>query len=260
MKFLRLVSVADVLTLGNGLCGALAILAFIIYAPDATIGSGLILFGMLFDGADGWAARKFGTKHDYGRYLDSYSDSITFCLAPAVMAFVIFADLEDGLGGIASVRNLLVLAGSILIVACGWWRLYKFTTEGYKLKTFAGLATPAMTFMVLILVHVLDPHRSENSWVYIPYICMIIIIIGSILMISNVRYPKLRGKLAYALAVGIVIGLLATTLPKFQNIESGDVFLVYRLISFIGLGLAIIYVLISPIVIYFENNKSRNNG
>ncbi|MCK5559927.1 MAG: CDP-alcohol phosphatidyltransferase family protein [Thermoplasmata archaeon] len=256
MKFLRLVSVADVLTLGNGLCGALAIITFILYAPDATLGSGFILFGMLFDGADGWAARKFGTKHDYGRYLDSYSDSITFCLAPAVMAFVIFADLEDGLGGIASVRNLLVLAGAVLIVACGWWRLYKFTIEGYKLKAFAGLATPAMTFMVLILVHVLDPHRSENSWVYIPYICMIIIIIGSILMISNVRYPKLRGKLAYALAVGIVIGLLATTIPKLQNIESSDVFLVYRLVSFVGLVMVIFYVLISPIAIFYKDKST----
>ncbi len=256
MKFLRLVSVADVLTLGNGICGILAIITMIMYAPDVTIGSGFILFGMIFDGADGWAARRFGTKHDYGRYLDSYSDSITFCLAPAVMAFVIFSDLEDGLGGLASIRNLLVIAGSILIAGCGWWRLYNFTIKGYKLKAFAGLATPAMTFMVLILVHVLDPHRSENSWVYIPYICMIIIIIGSILMISNVRYPKIRGKLAYALAIGIIFGLVATTLPKLQDIESDDVFMVYRLVSFIGLGMVIIYVLISPIAILVSEKQS----
>jgi phosphatidylserine synthase len=227
------------------------------YAPDVTIGSGFILFGMLFDGADGWAARKFGTKHDYGRYLDSYSDSITFCLAPAVMAFVIFADLEDGLAGLVSVQNPLVIAGSILIVACGWWRLYNFTIKGYKLKAFAGLATPAMTFMVLILVHVLDPHRSENSWVLIPYIYMIIIIIGSILMISNVKYPKIRGKLAYALAIGIIFGLVATTVPKLQDIESDDIFMVYRLIAFIGLAMVIIYVLISPIAIFISENKSR---
>lgn len=252
MKFLRLVSVADILTLGNGICGILAIITMIMYAPDITIGSGFILFGMIFDGADGWAARKFGTKHDFGRYLDSFSDSITFCLAPAVMTFIIFSELRDGF----DVRNILAAAGAVLIVICGWWRLYKFTVEGYKLKTFAGLATPAMTFMVLILAHVLDPHRSENSWVYIPYISMILIIIGSLLMVSNVRYPKLRGNMAYALAIGIVIGLLATTIPKFTEVGSDDVFLVYRLISFVGLALVIIYVMISPIAILISDNKS----
>ncbi len=251
MKFLRLVSVADILTVGNGICGILAIITMIMYAPDITLGSGFILFGMIFDGADGWAARKFGTKHDYGRYLDSYSDSITFCLAPAVLTFVIFSELGNGL----DLRNLLVAAGAVLIVICGWWRLYKFTIEGYKLKTFAGLATPAMTFMVLILAHVLDPHRSENSWVYIPYISMILIIIGSLLMVSNVRYPKLRGTMAYALAVGIVIGLLATTIPKFTEVGSDDVFMVYRLISFVGLAFVIIYVMISPMAMYFMQNK-----
>jgi CDP-diacylglycerol--serine O-phosphatidyltransferase len=225
----------------------------IMFAPDITIGSGFILFGMIFDGADGWAARKFGTNHDYGRYLDSYSDSITFCLAPAVMTFVIFSEPGEGL----DVRNLLVATGAALIVICGWWRLYKFTIEGYKLKTFAGLATPAMTFMVLILAHVLDPHRSVNEWEYIPYISMILIIIGSSLMVSKVKYPKLRGNLAYVLAVGIVVGLLATSIPKFIDVGSDDVYMIYRLISFVGLALVIIYVMISPLVMYLMEKEEE---
>jgi archaetidylserine synthase len=251
LKFLKLVSVADVLTLGNGICGILAIITMILYTPDITIGSGFILFGMIFDGADGWAARKFGTKHDYGRYLDSFSDSITFCLAPAVMTFVIFSELENGW----DLRNLLVGIGAGLIVICGWWRLYKFTIEGYKLKTFAGLATPAMTFLVLILAHVLDPHRSDNDWFLIPYLSMILIIISSLLMVSNVKYPKLRGNMAYALAIGIVIGLLATTIPKFTDVGSDDIYMVYRIISFVGLALVIIYVMISPMAMYLMQNK-----
>jgi archaetidylserine synthase len=251
LKFLKLISVADVLTLGNGIFGILAIITMIIYAPDITIGSGFILFGMICDGADGWAARKFGTKHDYGRYLDSYSDSITFCLAPAVMAFVIFSEPGEGLG----LKNLLVATGAALIVICGWWRLYKFTIEGYKLKTFAGLATPAMTFMVLILAHVLDPHRSVNEWVYIPYICMILIIIGSLLMVSKVKYPKLRGNLAYILAVGIVIALVATSVPRFMDVGSDDIYFIYRLISFLGLALVIIYVMISPMAIILSEKN-----
>jgi len=251
LKFLKLVSVADILTLGNGICGILAIITMILYAPDITIGSGFILFGLIFDGADGWAARKFGTKHDYGRYLDSISDSITFCLAPAVMTFVIFAEPENGL----DLRNILAAAGSILIVVCGWWRLYKFTIEGYKLKTFAGLATPAMTFLVLILAHVLDPHRSDNEWVYIPYISMILIIIGSLLMVSKVRYPKLRGNMAYALAVGIVIALVATSVPRLMDVGSDDIYMVYRMVSFAGLSLVIIYVMISPIALILSEKK-----
>ena len=93
---IRKAGVADALTVSNGVCGIIAIYLLITQAPDITYGSALILLGFVFDGADGWAARRFGTKHEYGRHLDSVSDAITFCAAPAVMVAVVFTGGFDG--------------------------------------------------------------------------------------------------------------------------------------------------------------------
>ena len=104
---IKKVGVADILTMSNGLCGLLAIFFFATQGSDITIGSALILLGFVFDGADGWAARRFGTKHDFGRHLDSISDGITFCAAPAAMVYVTFTGGMDT-AELASARTVAV--------------------------------------------------------------------------------------------------------------------------------------------------------
>ena len=155
---LRLISVADVLTMCNGACGILAIISFIIFYPNITIGTGLIFLGLVFDGMDGAAARRFGTKHNFGRHLDSISDSITFCLAPAVLVTVVF---YQPVGSVpyfciktyTNPLNVMVLLATIFVVFFGWKRLLIFTTAGYKLKNFQGLATPALAFFIIVISH-----------------------------------------------------------------------------------------------------------
>ncbi|NIP35011.1 MAG: hypothetical protein GWN18_08740, partial [Thermoplasmata archaeon] len=158
---LRLVGVADVFTVSNGLCGLLAIYFFATQGTDITIGSALILLGFVFDGVDGWAARRFGTKHDFGRVLDSVSDAITFCTAPAVMVYVTFTGAMDDLEGVSAVTATafdgFVMGTSLSMVALGWTRLWRFTTGGYLMPHFCGLATPAMAFLAIMVSHILSP-------------------------------------------------------------------------------------------------------
>ena len=80
-KPLTLISYADLATLTSATLGFLAIT----YIIDGTTSSYIVALILLpisaiIDGMDGALARKFGTKHDYGKYLDSISDSICFCL------------------------------------------------------------------------------------------------------------------------------------------------------------------------------------
>ena len=86
--------VANLLTLGNAVCGFVAVVL---------IGSGgkpaetlhlefktaawLIIFGMVFDVLDGRVARSTKTTTDIGAQLDSLADAVTFGLAPAVLVF-----------------------------------------------------------------------------------------------------------------------------------------------------------------------------
>jgi CDP-diacylglycerol--serine O-phosphatidyltransferase len=260
---LKLVSIADVLTICNGICGILAIISFIWYYPDITIGTGLIFLGIVFDGMDGAAARKFGTKHDFGRHLDSISDAFTFCLAPAVLVISVFYLLPENeqffnTAVLVRPRNILVFLTSAMVVVFGLRRLTIFTISGYKLQTFLGLATPALAFYIIVISHILDPHRSENEAEYLAYFSLISILFGSLLMGANIRYPKIRGWLGAILAITIILSILSIQVQKWFNLSSyEDIFIYYRIMSFFGLGIVISYVFISPLFLLSQTDKNK---
>jgi CDP-diacylglycerol--serine O-phosphatidyltransferase len=88
-KPVTLISYADIATFIGAALGFLAIT----YIIDGTVSSYIVALMLLpisaiIDGMDGALARKFGTKHDYGKYLDSISDSICFGIAPYIMISV----------------------------------------------------------------------------------------------------------------------------------------------------------------------------
>lgn len=262
---LKLISIADILTISNGICGILAIISFIIFYPDITIGTGFIFLGLVFDGMDGAAARKFGTKHDFGRHLDSISDSITFCLAPSVLVVSVFYLPVDNAQFISSQtfsisRNIAVVLVAALVVFFGYKRLFEFTTHGYKLKRFLGLATPAFGFLIIVISHILDPHREENDSLFSVYFSLSVIFLGSILLNTKLEYPKIRGRLGAVLAIAIILSLLSIEIQKWFNLASSDdIFIFYRVMSFCGLGIVISYVFISPVFIksYRRNPKDK---
>jgi CDP-diacylglycerol--serine O-phosphatidyltransferase len=247
MRFLRLISIADILTLGNAFCGVFAIIFLYINNPDITIGSSLIIIGMIFDGLDGLAARKFGTKHDYGKYLDSIADAITFGLAPAYLIVIIF--MPTGAGSrLTELQALIVVLTAVITAGLGIYRLIKFSLEGHKKKHFSGLATPAFAFLIIILAHILDPHRSENNFVMIPFFACAIILMGDWLLISEVRYPKVRGRTAVRLAAAFIIGLASLFILKMSEaVDAQTIFIYYRILSILALIAVVGYVIFAPV-------------
>jgi len=260
---LRLVSVADILTISNGICGILAIICFWRFYPNITIGTGLIFLGLVFDGMDGAAARRFGTKHDFGRHLDSISDSFTFCIAPGALIITVFympieSETFFSPNALAMPINISVILTSLIMICFGLNRLINFTFYGYKLKNFLGLATPAMAFFVIVISHILDPHRAENDSIFIVFFSLIMILFGSILMMAEIKYPKVRGKVGAVLAVAIIVSLLSIEVQKWLNLGSSDnIYIYYRIISFCGLGLIMIYVFVSPLFVILKDKKSK---
>lgn len=246
---IKKVGVADILTMSNGLCGLLAIYFFATQGSDITIGSALILLGFVFDGADGWAARRFGTKHDFGRHLDSISDAITFCTAPAVMVYVTFTggldDVELASARTAAVYDGYVLGTSLSIVTLGLTRLWRFTTEGYRHSHFSGLATPAMAFLTIMVCHILNPVFDENQSVTAQMTAVIILFIASILMVAPVGYPKIRGRLAILFAIVVLAGLVL--IGVLRALDVGWTFTAYRAISVMALALVAGYILLGPV-------------
>ena len=164
---IRLIRLPDLITILNILFGFTAILLVLNNGVDSAIV--LILAAALADGMDGAVARRveFGV---FGEHLDSFADAISFGIAPAVIYYAVAS----------SDHHAIVCAFSAAYLICGILRLVRFGILDDP--EFRGLPiTAAGTFAVLLL-YLVDS----------PYLVTGVFAILSVLMISNIRYPKVR--------------------------------------------------------------------
>lgn len=127
--------IPSIFTFINLICGFTALLM-----GDLYFSAILILVGMLFDVADGMAARFLNAQSEIGKELDSMADLITFGVAPAYLYFL----LAPGIDWYYYLPALILLMGSTL-------RLAIFNTLPSK-KTFTGLATPASALFMFGII------------------------------------------------------------------------------------------------------------
>ena len=240
---LKKISVADAFTIIGALAGCLAIYFLVTQGGDITLGTSFIILALIMDGCDGAAARKFGTKHDYGRHLDSIADALSFCLAPAVLIYCLYFT-----GDPMEVQSLFSLVVMILVIALGWTRLYKFSIEGYKLKDFSGLPTPANAFLIVVVAHILG-----DLW----YVALPILLVAAILMVAPVPYPKVRGKVAVVLAFAIAISFLIMLAPKVTT-PSEQTVMTYEVITFLAFAIILAYVLGGPLYQKRDGKRSHD--
>src|SRR3989475_3284739 len=149
MEWLRRVSIADVITLANAMVGFVAITCVM----DRGWGEGpaLLFAGVVLDGLDGLAARRWGSKHDRGRYLDSFSDTISFCIAPALLVYGLFYDRTRG-SAWTDPMNALAVVASTWLATFGILRLARFVQMDHAKESFLGFPTPANALLVISLV------------------------------------------------------------------------------------------------------------
>lgn len=193
MAWIRKVSPADVITLVNAIVGFLAIT----YVIDRRWleASVLVIAGVVLDGLDGLAARRWGSKHNRGQYLDSFSDTITFCIAPALLVYGLFYDAARGSAWTDPMNALAVIA-STLIASFGILRLARFVQTDYAKESFLGFPTPANALLVISLVELFGAAGTKTaSVVEANVVVLVLSIAASILMISNVPYPKVSDAL-----------------------------------------------------------------
>lgn len=258
MKILKMLSIADVVTLLNIIFGASAILTMIHgvatgdpeFMPRASM---LILMGILADGLDGKLARYFKSEHTLGQDLDSLADAITFSLAPACLVFVqYFQEFKAFQSPILpTILTGDVMLGEIcvLIVLCGVLRLARFN-QGGQADKFIGLPSPANALVVTVFM--LFPEQFRPFWIVLP-----VIVIQSLLMISDVEYPKMRGKFA-AVGGAIVASLiLLLAFIQFREIDIPKSPLSSAAIIVLGLVFLISYIAIGPL--YQSRSKVNKN-
>ena len=246
----------NLLTLSNAFCGLLAIC----WAIDALQVSqsapasfyslmekacGLIFVGMVADALDGKVARIVGGASNFGAQLDSFSDFLTFGVAPAILAKVLIEHEGQFYGWSINTRLTFVAACVYSIMAI--LRLARFNLDNdpdpEAHKTFKGLPSPsaagsvcATILMYLALRHpdleksdgVLTPlggvlkllpdlRMSDQLVWFLPVIGLMLPVLG-LLMVSRVRnvhmtsYVTGRGQFVTLVTV-VVAAVLLWTFP-----------------------------------------------
>ena len=253
----RIYLLPNLFTAGNMLCGFLAIkncieARFTSLTPEGraehyNMAVWFILFACVCDLFDGRVARATKRESLFGAEFDSIADTVSFGVAPALMAcfLVIKPEATDNV-------QLVTWLLAFIYLLCAGVRLARFNVltnplvPGNEKRAaggdFVGLPSPAAAGMIASLVLVLskvmvsadhkDPFEQAVqawSWVLLPVMLVI-----SFLMVSNVRFPSFK-KLdwtARAKTRGfILIIILAAVVFRYPQYSFPAVFLGYVLYS-----------------------------
>ncbi len=232
----RIYLLPNLFTAGNMLCGFLAIKNCIEARFTSLTADGradhyimavwFILFACVCDLFDGRVARATKRESLFGAEFDSIADTVSFGVAPALMAcfLVIKPEATDNV-------QLITWLLAFIYLLCAGVRLARFNVltnplvPGNEKRAaggdFVGLPSPAAAGMIASLVLVLSKIMEAEgplevavqawSWTLLPLMLII-----SFLMISNVRFPsfkkidwtartRTRGFIVIFLVVGTVL-------------------------------------------------------
>ena len=157
--------------------------------------SGMII-AIIFDSSDGWVARKTNRQDDlgFGKNIDSLSDIVSFGVAPATF---IYSCINTTPG----IFQAIVIIISLLIVICGVLRLTRYNVIADKLDTsdFIGFPIPGISFVLATFY---------LSGLFNPYVALILSVIISLLMISNITYPKFDNLPVIAISAVLILILI----------------------------------------------------
>ena len=169
--------IPSIFTLINMFLGFLAVISIVegLYLR-ATY---LIVAAGLFDVLDGKLARKIDAPSRFGAELDSLADLISFCLAPALLVWALYAqDLHPVVGAL--------LAGAPLLFGAMRLARYNLRTDEAPQKYFEGLPSPIAAFTVVALVTYYQGESSAAA----AKVVLPMVMATSFLMVSQIRYTK----------------------------------------------------------------------
>lgn len=190
---------ADLMTLANAACGAVAVLVVVSYgtrpAGDlATDGiravTVLLLVGTIFDTLDGAFARG-GRGTRLGPLLDSLADALSFGVAPAVLLASI------GMRGADLGEQVAVGSGMILYISAALLRLADFSSGRHEEAGFTGLPSPLAAGLAVAVAFLTDS----------PLVIAAGLAVIGFLMVSRLAYPKQKGPVLGAAMLAWTFGI-----------------------------------------------------
>lgn len=205
VPLLRMLTLADYFTMWNALFGLCAIIATSL--DDVPLAFTFICLAVLMDGVDGGVARLGYGGGRLGDKLDTLSDLVSFCVAPAFIFYHSFSGSEffprvpvpEVLHPQAWGQASLLMVCTVYLM-CGMLRLARFDylKGGSRHDYFVGLTTPSAAIVVVSLAAL----RPDTT----PAILILLVAAG--LMISRLRLPKVRRSLTVPSIVILVVAAI----------------------------------------------------
>ncbi|MBX3208667.1 MAG: CDP-alcohol phosphatidyltransferase family protein [Labilithrix sp.] len=197
-SLIRTFVLADVITIGNAVSGAGAILASMSYmatAQRSAIWTALVLLpiALVCDALDGAVARWRRKSSPLGADLDSLADIVSFGVAPAALGFAL---------GLRGGWDVVILC---YFVACGISRLARYNVtaaslsdERGKVKYYEGTPIPSSLALVLVLgIAFGTDHVHDALWLgalelgpFVLHPLALVYALSGSMMISTIRIPK----------------------------------------------------------------------
>lgn len=287
----RMMGIADYITLANGLLGAVAILMLTLAVEGLSdpFGGGMndtyiwaavlcIILSVIGDVIDGPIARRYSKVRILGGSLDIMSDCLAFCVAPALMMFVMFGRM----GSASPFWTIILSIACCWVIATGMLRLARFAhEEGGYVPYFSGLSSPASSMLLMSLALFIWTQPSTgigpglSSWdcqplcfgkgddkPYYDFLVLPFMLFAGGMMIADRKLPKLkRGWPMWSTVAQMLALLLATLTMLIHLLLGGDsnsqtvnrVVASLLLISFL---LVMIYIIFGPSVVSKEEIAS----
>lgn len=219
----------NLFTLSSVFCGLLAITKAL-EGGNANLQTAClsIFFGLFFDMADGRVARLTKTQSDFGVQIDSLADTVTFGVAPAIVAWAWGLSQFDGLG----------LFTIFMFLSCGVIRLARFNVMAARNAGPDGffLGIPIPLGAGLIISPVLYDLETLGSFLNAQaYIGLVIFV--SLLMVSNVRYRSFKKTSWSAPRIAFLVSLIVGFIVLAFTLETSLTLFLYAS-SFTVLGVA----------------------
>ncbi|MBK9118989.1 MAG: CDP-alcohol phosphatidyltransferase family protein [Phycisphaerales bacterium] len=181
------------MTLGNLLCGFLAILCCLLslraefaseyfaiqprmplgrlehaFPTHIVAGAYLLVLAMFFDALDGRLARLTRRTSEFGAQLDSVSDMVSFGIAPAALFVTILLrparDMTPDVADATAMQVRLGLLAAAVYVSCAAIRLARFNAENVKSESsqraFSGLPSPGAAALLIALIALHEQWRQ----------------------------------------------------------------------------------------------------
>ncbi|MEH1123404.1 CDP-alcohol phosphatidyltransferase family protein [Micromonospora sp. CPCC 206061] len=197
-------AVVNACTLGSLALGLLAIM--LAMRGDVRAGAICLIACVVFDGADGLLARRFGVASPFGAQMDSLADMCSFGLAAPV---VVYASLAG------TVPTAAAAMACVLVAGCAAIRLARFNVSPKDGRFFCGVPTTMAAAVLAVGVLIELPMSGAAQLVGVALLAFA--------MVSSFPYAKVARllKLPPWLWLLPVVGVLVDPRLTFAVVVGG---------------------------------------